>query len=108
MEGGGYLMTEQDANVAMMRFINNVLIIGRKRNGIGEIERKAGLSTGYLSRVAKKNMSVSLPVALLLADASGESLVNLLIMDYEKVFIDQRIKELESEIESLRSTIKNA
>ena len=66
---------------------------------IGELERKAGVSLGYLSRMENKGKSISLCKAYAFANIVGVTIDDLLRKDF---FKEMRIKELEEELKKLK------
>ncbi len=99
-------MKREDAEVVVGRFIDNVILIGKAKGTLGEIERKAEISTGYLSRLkSKKKRGVSMATAVMLADAAGENLFDLLVKDYKQEFTKMRMETLEKELEQLKSDL---
>lgn len=93
-------MTEK---MMVARFVDNVMLLGKMRKNLGEIERASGCATGYLSRCkSDRRRSPTLLTALRLADNLGENLVDLCTIDYEERLLDDEIARLEQELEELK------
>lgn len=80
------------------RFAMNVLYLAGKKRQIGETERQAGVSTGYLSRVVNTNASISLNVAYRIAKSLGMNIHDLIEMNIKASEIKERIASLEEEL----------
>lgn len=80
-------------------FAKNVLLILRHNNiKIGEFEKNHGMSTGYLSRIAKgDNRSVDFNVAWDISNELDIDLEDIVLTDWVKVFEeDDKKKRIES------------
>ena len=98
-------------------FVENVRTYARARKiSIGDIENQIGISKGYLSRLAKGDVSISLELACQIASLFGVSLAFFLdenlesILEAEKVRakikkIEDEIQKREIEIEELNRSI---
>ena len=96
---------EVDASIAL--FVKNVYtVVDMKGYQISYVERYAGVSTGYISRVLKGAKGLSFRTAILFADAVGESLTDLLNKDYQNVAVEKQIQYLEERIQDLKSQLK--
>ena len=77
---------------------------------IGDAERKAGLHTGYLSRVIKGNGRLTFDAADVLAKAAGYPMAAILTHDiigeYEKKQIRNELSALKKREEELRRRLE--
>lgn len=92
-------------------FVSNVQAIARAKGmKIGVIERSAGMSTGYLSRMAKGYVTPSLSHACHLADAIGENLSDLVTKDYAEAYREDllraKLMKKESEISDIKRELE--
>jgi len=111
-------MPENMDTEAMARnFVRNVTLIGREMCMLGVIEREAGVTPGYLSRIrAAGRANLSLPTALRLAEATKRvygfdaPLVSLfgslLAADYADALLDAEIEAMEKELAALKARRK--
>ena len=91
----------EEDKIAYGRFFANIkYICDEKGLNLGDVERKAGVSQGYLSRIRNTaGKGISLMKAYFLAKQVGETLDDLLSRDIDK---EQRIKKLEEELRMLK------
>lgn len=82
------------------RVIENIRYLARTYyGGVNSVEKDAGFSAGYLSRVLKKGASLQLKSVLSFAIALGVTVSDLIDKDLYK---EHRIAELEKELNELR------
>ena len=92
-------MTKDEADSIVRLAVKNIVFLANKEQSIGEVERKADLSPGYLSRVIHFKKGISFRNVLMLADAVDAKLSDIMNVDFMK---QKRIDELEKELKELR------
>lgn len=96
----------QDADALMRFFVKNVYIVAEMKGfQINYVERYAGVSAGYLSRILKGGKGLSFRIAILLADAVDETITDLLTRDYSRVAVETQIGYLEKRIDELKKQL---
>ena len=84
----------------MERFSTNTrYLCKQKGKSIGELEKEIGVSTGYISRLAKTKQAIKLSSAYVTAKILEVSMDDLLSED---LMIVNRIHELEEELNKLK------
>ena len=98
-------MTRQQAEIIERQVINNIRFLAHESGSIGDVEKRAGVSPGYLSRVSSWKKGVSFRTVLNLADAVGVDLADIMSSDIMK---QKRIAALKRELAELEGSDKDA
>lgn len=80
-------------------YMNTIFLCKEKGILIGELEKKVGISPGYLSRLCSESKQLSVFKAYRIAQILEYNLVDMLEKEIWKPI---RIKELEAELEALK------
>ena len=81
------------------QFMENVIAIGKSERRLGDIERSAGLRTGYFSRARNGKANITLKAAIDVSRLVGVSIRDLCTRDYTRKAEEKRIEKLYKEIE---------
>ena len=98
-------MTRQQAENIERQVINNIKFLAHESGSIGEVEQKAGVSPGYLSRVIDGKKGIGFRTVLMLADTVGVDLADIMSSDIMK---QKRIAALKRELAELEGSDKDA
>lgn len=81
-------------------------IVELKHTPLGEIERKCGVTAGYLSRIIKNNGKMPFELAQMLAEQTGYSFVDVLTRDIPKEVEMWKVKRELAELEERAKGLK--
>ena len=98
-------MTKQQSEIIERQVINNIRFLAYESGSVGDVEKRAGVSPGYLSRVIGWKKGVSFRTVLNLADAVGVDLADIMSSDIMK---QKRIAALKRELAELEGSDKDA
>lgn len=100
-------MNKEEVDACVALFVKNIYTVAEMKGyQIAYVERYAGVSAGYISRILKGVKGFSFRTAILLADAVGETLSDLMNKDYQNVAVEKQIQYLEERIQDLKSQLK--
>ncbi len=93
-------MTRHQAEIIERQVIENIRFLAKETGSIGVVEEKAGLSPGYMSRIMFGKKGVAFKTVLMLADAVGVGLEEIMSVD---IMRQRRIAALRKELAELES-----
>lgn len=102
--GGNKMGSIEKAEMLTKRIAENIrCIVAMRKLNMGDIEKTAGVSQGYISRKCRGgNEKITIHMIVSFADVLGVEMNDLMEKDYASDFRRKRIAELEEELRVLR------